>query len=180
MIQPRPVGLVDRATITTSIPLGISLGLAAKPIENLTAAFDLNIRSMKDTKSSVNWEQLRMVDETITHKEWNNLTQFAIGAEYILNAKFAKVPVRAGFRNNPSVTSQITKDNSGNLEYGSQITTNIISFGSGLTFEKAWIDVAYQFGSSSYSTLVNYFGNEKSIEQKLDYSRLFVSAGMNF
>ncbi|OGC92515.1 MAG: hypothetical protein A2W25_07405 [candidate division Zixibacteria bacterium RBG_16_53_22] len=183
MFAPLPIGAIDRITITTDMPLGFSAGVAVMPIEKLTLALDLDSRPMSKTRINVNWEVIDRTDYEYD-PDWENLTQFRIGAEYMLNAGFASLPLRLGFRNYPSIEKELISwsgDSTGSTSsYGDQINTNIITFGSGLHFEKAWIDFAYQFGSSSYDSHIIFFSNDKIIEQKRDYSRLFVSAGMYF
>jgi hypothetical protein len=117
--------------------------------------------------------------------EWEDVNQFRIGAEYILDAGFANIPIRSGFRNEPSTGREFTgytfddTDSTWTEEFGDQISTNIITFGTGLHFDKIWFDLAYQFGSSSYNRIVD-FTEPQEFEIKRDYSRLFISAGMYF
>jgi hypothetical protein len=183
MIPPSPRGTIDRITYTSSIPMGFTIGVSAKPMEKLLVALDFDSRPMSSAEIDVNYESSLISDIKVDPK-WEDLNQFRIGAEYKFKTEFAEIPVRFGFRNNPSVYKELTSeilqaDSSVIRAYGDKLNTNIISFGSGLQFEKAWIDIAYQFGSSSYNTTINY-GTEKIIEQKIDYSRLLISAGMNF
>jgi hypothetical protein len=181
IVPPQPQGLIDRVTYTHSIPIGYSVGLAAVPVENLTVAFDFDGRKMSDAEVKTNWEQLTFPDSTL-NPGWEDINQFRVGAEYVLDGGFADIPVRAGFRNEPSVSREILYSVPGSpdsTEYGDQVTTNIFSFGTGLYFEKIWFDLAYQFGNSSYNRTIN-LGAAEAFEIKRDYSRLFLSAGMYF
>jgi hypothetical protein len=189
MIPPVPVGYIYRYTATTSIPFSYSIGISAKPIEKLTFAADFDSRPMSKSRIDLNWELLSIQDRTI-NPNWEDLNQFRIGVEYKLDAGFAQVPLRVGFRNNPSVAKQLTAINeiqadsntyTLNPVYGSQVNTSILTFGSGLHFQRAWVDIAYQFGSNSKSTEFDAIVHtSQSFDNKRDYSRLFVSAGMNF
>lgn len=187
MILPRPVGVIDRITYTTHMPFGYSLGLAATPRENMTLAVDFDSKSMSDVDIDVNYESYYYQDHTI-NPEWKDLNQLRIGAEYLFDAGFAKVPLRIGFYNIPSVSRELDTlsivevDSVLNFRstYGSQANTNVITFGTGLHFARGWVDLGYQFGSSSFTTIVAYRNTGDRIKQKSDYSRLIVSAGMFF
>lgn len=179
MIQPFPVGEIDRYTKTTDIPFGISFGVAVNPLQKLTAAFDINYHNMSDSKTAIEWQQIRMADTTF-NPEYSDILQYGAGLEYVFDAGFVNLPIRIGYRNNPSLLKQVLKVSGNDISYGSQENTNIITFGSGLHFEKAWMDVAYQFGKNSFTSVQNYFGIDTNLELKRDYSRLFISAGMNF
>jgi len=183
MAAPLPGGTINRITYTTKFPLGFSAGVAVAPFEKLTLAMDLDSRPMSKAKIIENWEAIEMPDSEYD-PNWENLTQFRIGAEYTLDAGFASLPLRLGFRNDPSIKKELlnwTGDSTSVTSTpGKQIKTSIFTLGSGLHFGKAWIDFAYQFGSSSYDSHIIYFNNDKNIEQKRDYSRLLISAGMYF
>jgi hypothetical protein len=177
--HPLPLGLVDRVKYTTSLPLGYSAGISIAPFDKFTLAADFDNRPMSKAEIAVNWEVADIADYT-QDPDWEDLTQFRVGAEYIFDAGFADVPLRVGFRNIPSVDKEIVEDDSTGLHYGDQVTTNILTFGSGLHFEKGWVDFAYQFGSGSYDTHIVWSTFDENIERKRDYSRLLISAGMNF
>jgi hypothetical protein len=188
MIPPYPIGSVYRLTTTTNIPFSYSAGLSIKPFESLLLAADFDSRPMSKSEIKYDYEMLTIQDFTYD-PQWQDLNQFRVGMEYTLNAGFADIPLRVGFRNNPSVEKRLTAINEALTDsglvpqyvYGSQENTNILTFGSGLRFQKAWIDLAYQFGNSSYDFNFNWFVPEPlTFKEKRDYSRLFISAGMNF
>jgi long-subunit fatty acid transport protein len=191
MILPYPSGNIFRFTTKTNIPLSYSAGLSIKPFESLLIAADFDSRPMSKSDIKFDYEMLTIPDTTY-NLGWQDLNQFRVGLEYSLNAGFADIPLRVGFRNNPSVAKKLTAinevlaDSAGNLVYvrgvfGDQVTTNIITFGSGLHFQRAWIDLAYQFGSSSNALEFNpLYAPQQKFHEKNDYSRLFISAGMNF
>ena len=186
VIPPEPIGQVDRVKSTYNMPLSYSVGIGLVPVENFTLAFDFDSRPLSEVEMHINWEQIIYVDTTLD-LEWEDVNQFRVGAEYILDAGFADIPVRGGFRNEPSVNKELLKyerqiigiDTTYASTDGDQISTNIFSFGTGLYFDKIWFDLAYQFGSSSYDRTVD-FGTPTDYEITRDYSRLFISAGMYF
>lgn len=178
VVPPEPFGLIDRVTYTHSIPIGYSAGLAIVPTEDLTVAFDFHGRKMSNAEVETNWEQPVFTDSTFD-PGWEDINQFRVGAEYVVDAGFADIPVRAGYRNEPSISREVLYLSSDSTDYGDQINTNIFSFGTGLYFDKIWFDLAYQLGSSSYDRTVD-LGSPEDFEIKREYSRLFLSAGMYF
>ena len=184
IVPPEPFGLVDRYTATYNMPISYSLGIAARPMEKLTVAIDFDSRPMSKVEAKYDFEQLVYTDTTVD-MELEDLNQFRIGAEYVLDAGFADIPVRFGFRNQPSTSTELleatydTLSGTWNNTRGDQRSANIISFGTGLHFDRIWFDLAYQFGSSSYNRTVTY--TESTVyEIKNDYSRLVISSGMYF
>lgn len=106
LIPPEPFGFIDRVTYTYSMPFSYSLGVAVVPIESFTLAFDFDRRPLSDVEVKTNWEQLVFADSSF-NPEWQDLNQFRVGAEYMFDGGFADIPVRVGFRNEPSVAKQI-------------------------------------------------------------------------
>ncbi len=184
IIPPAPIGFVDRVKYTYNMPLSYSLGIGFVPVENFTLAFDFDSRPLSKIDIKTDWEQIIIPDSTF-NLEWEDVNQFRVGAEYILDAGFADIPVRAGFRNEPSALKESSTltfddtDSTWSYTEGDQISTNILAFGTGLYFERIWFDLAYQFGTSSYDRTVT-FTTPVNFEIKRDYSRLFISAGMYF
>ena len=184
VLPPQPVGTVDRYSVTYNMPLSYSLGIAVKPMEKLTVAFDFDSNPMSSVEAKYNYEQVAYNDTTFD-LQLEDLNQFRIGAEYMLDAGFVDIPVRFGFRNQPSTSTELlavaydTLSGTWSETRGDQLSTNLISFGSGLHFEKIWFDIAYQFGSSSYDRTVTYL-TPSVYEIKRDYSRLIISSGMFF
>jgi len=185
IIPPQPIGAIDRVKYSYNMPASFSLGLAAVPMEKLTLDVDFFMAQYSSVDVKSDWEQVIFTDTTVS-ANWEDFFQFRIGAEYMLDAGFADVPVRAGFRSEPSTGKQFTSiaydDSTGEWGapvYGSQVTTNIIALGTGLHFDKIWFDLAYQFGSSSYDTKIDYNG-VRTFENKKDYSRVILSTGMYF
>lgn len=178
IIPPQPVGAIDRIKFKYNMPAAYSAGIAVVPMENLTVAVDLSLMKLSNVDVSIDYQQI-IYNDTTYSAEWEDITQYRFGAEYMYDAGFAEIPIRAGFRNEPSTAKELTNLVNGTPTYGDQISTNIISFGSGLHFDNIWFDIAYQFGSSSYSRTVDY-GTSETFDVKRDYSRLVISSGMYF
>jgi hypothetical protein len=209
IVPPEPVGTIDRISFTYDMPLSASFGIAVLPIENLSIDFDYVYRPLSEAKIKVDWQQTALsFRDTTQNAGWEDVNQFRVGAEYIIDADFAKIPLRVGFRNEPLVMDELTtrtydvQDSTGYVadfvsvdnQRGDQISTSIVAFGTGLAFDNIWFDVGYQFGSYSYNSRVIYNYTDTSLdpnppattiyddthEIKLDYSKLFFSVGMYF
>ena len=209
VIPPSPIGAVDRVSYAYDMPLSASFGLAISPLERLSLAFDYVYRPLSKVDIQTDWEQTALsFRDTTRSAEWEDVNQYRAGVDYIIDARFADIPLRLGMRNEPLVYKELTsldinmQDSTGysadfvdyDDERGDQISTNILTFGTGLTFDKIWFDIGYQFGSYSYNTVVRYLYTDISDdpnapaetryddthEIKVEYSRLFFSVGMYF
>ena len=200
-IDPVPMGNLFRQTFTYNIPFSYSAGLAIAPIEGLTFAFDFDQKPMSSLDLDIEWEIFGPADSVYTiiddslvalfpydrtvDPEWNDLGQFRVGLEYMIGAGFADIPLRAGYRNQPSILNEITSmtidaEGYSSYEYGDQINTPILTFGTGVYHEKIWFDFGYQFGNSTYDRDVTVNGETTTFEIKTDYTKMFFSVGMYF
>ena len=89
------------------IPLTIGFG-ASYQIKGLTLAGDVELRDFSSSKLFYpkKWWDPSSPD-TSMNLDWNSLTQFRIGGEYLFQTKYGTIPLRAGFRNNPEVFSDL-------------------------------------------------------------------------
>jgi hypothetical protein len=211
VVQPEPLGVVDRVTYTYNFPLTASFGLAFVPVENFSLAFDYAYRPLSEVDRKEDWEQTQFAGrDTTFNLEWEDVNQYRIGAEYIFDVGFGDIPLRVGMRNEPLVSREMTlitvdvisqgefPDWDFDQTFGDQITTDIFTFGTGLTLERVWFDIGYQFGSSSYTGTVEYYLTDYTVdpndpnpprqeiysnpnhEFKVEYSKLYFSVGMYF
>jgi opacity protein-like surface antigen len=211
IIPPQPAGFIDRVNYTYSFPLTASFGLAFLPTENMALSFDYSYRPLSEVDRKVDWEQTALSDmDTTINLEWEDVNQYRIGAEYIIDAGFGGIPLRVGMRNEPLIMNEnelitvdvLSRNDSIWVNYdvareGSQITTNIFTFGTGLTLDRVWFDIGYQFGSSSYTGDIEYIFTDvvdpvndpnpppleidsPDHEYKVEYSKIFFSVGMYF
>ena len=186
-------GLLDRITVKTKFPMTYGGGLSVFPMENFMLAFDIDLRPYSKVRLDIDNEHLDWMDFYEFDPEWEDLTQFRIGAEYVFDAGFADVPLRAGFHILPSLKTNesyhidtVRVDDMLEFEMqtiskGDQMTTNILSFGTGMKFDKIWFDVAYEFGSSKHDNTISIYRGytlDEPLEYK--YSRLYISMGMLF
>jgi long-subunit fatty acid transport protein len=119
------------------------------------------------------WGKKDVTPPSVSSLNWRNITQFRIGGEYILNTKYGKFPLRAGFRNDPKpYTSQTTPEeiymmmkmsiatNGKDTIYtpkfiqsdfgtknGSWIDGKIISLGTGIAWTQIKLDITYEYAT---------------------------------
>lgn len=186
-------GPIDRVETRTTFPVTYGGGVAFMPNEKLTVAADIDLKPYSKVRMTINPESNNWRDINDYDPGWQDLAQFRIGAEYMLDGGFAKIPIRAGFHNLPSLMTngQVNVDTLTGPTWpefvvttqpgGDQMSTNIISFGSGVHFDRVWFDVAYEFGSSTHDRQVStYWGADMTDPLDYKYSRLYISAGMLF
>ena len=128
-----------------------ALGLSYRVNDYFTIACDYDFRPFKN--SVVSWDyqyyndsETPPVDTTMNEVYYiseanENLNQFRIGAEYILHPKFALIPVRIGWKNNPTTLSDYNE----NEEPVKQVYASSINFGIGLIMKRFSVDLAYEW-----------------------------------
>jgi len=103
--------------------------------------------------------------------EWRDLTQFRIGAEYLINTRFGDIPLRVGFRNDPKFfKTQLDSSlvylrtdmyvygsdtiyvptfvqSSYGVENGSWVNGNILCFGTGIAWSQIKFDITYEYAT---------------------------------
>ncbi len=187
-------GIFDRVTVKNKIPASYGFGISGQPIDNLTLAFDYDIKPYSKTEISFSYEAAHWKDDTLYKPAWADIPQYRVGAEYVFDAKFARIPLRAGLKNlrllpkNPKTiayadsTIDTLQHFSSTVTYGEDFETKIYSFGAGLKFEKIWFDFSYEFGSSEYDQNRTLAATTQSWSDKLkfEYSKLYASINMLF
>lgn len=195
------LNIIDRITVKNRFPMTYGGGVAITPVENFALAAEIDIKPYSKVKMDIDNEALHWTDfsdnDTLPapayDPEWEDLNQYRVGAEYIFDAGFAEIPLRAGYHNLPCLTryyksatfSIVTEDTISyydrtDFEKGDQINTNIFSFGLGLKLDKIWFDVAYEFGSSERDVALTIEDRTWNDPLKYKYSRLYFSMGMLF
>ncbi len=193
-------GFIDRITATNKFPMYFGGGISFTPMENISIGIDITSKPYSKTRINIDPEQTIYDNISDYDPEWNDLTQFRFGAEYVYDAGFAKIPFRAGIQNLPSLKNNFSRylgldtvsvdsvlylTDYDSTVVGDQFNTYLFSMGTGLAFDKIWFDFAYQFGSSDYDHYLNFGFLNETINVwddpiKFNYSRLYVSVGMLF
>jgi long-subunit fatty acid transport protein len=191
----RPKGILYKVTQKWKFPPIFGVGASYK-LNNLTLAADVEMRMYSNTELSYQTQSLptpEMDDKTrrapadffppldptfpyrTVNLKWQNAHQFRVGAEYVFQLPWGKIPVRAGFRNDPKVFSDLNDvvidttymisvidytsgevDTIGikNIYYNAtetdQVQGMVFSFGAGIGWRQIMLDVAYEY--SSYET----------------------------
>ena len=147
------------------IPLTIGFG-ASYQIKGLTLAGDVELRDFSSSKLFYpkKWWDPSSPDTSIA-LDWNSLTQFRIGGEYLFHTKYGTIPIRAGFRNDPKVFSDLKnviidspplgtgKENEITVisqDNGDKVTGSIFSLGTGIGWKQIKLDFTYEL--SQYKT----------------------------
>ncbi|MCP4582725.1 MAG: hypothetical protein GY839_14030, partial [candidate division Zixibacteria bacterium] len=175
------VGLIDRFTVNNKFPMTFGGGAVFAPMENIELGVDVTYKPFSKVRMDIDPEQDIWIDISDYDPEWEDLLQIRAGAEYVYDAGFAKIPLRAGIQNLPSLKKGDTRFVNYNTAYldsmnadsvviadstftGDQFNTYLFSVGTGLKFEKIWFDLAYQFGSSEYDFILVSRGDNTGLE----------------
>jgi len=128
----------------------MAMGISYRIGDYLTIACDYDIKPFKNKDYIINYTFYKSLITTHTDTmdygpyedkfkllECNdNLHQFRIGAEYIIHPRFALIPVRAGWKNNPTrLSDQVSHE---------QVYAHSLNFGTGLIIQHLSIDLAYE------------------------------------
>jgi long-subunit fatty acid transport protein len=150
------------------MPLMIGFG-ASYQLSALTLAADVEIRNYSKTELTYR-ENLAnpSINEITTSLHWRDLTQFRLGGEYVVHTKLGNIPLRAGFRNDPKVFTDMydsmevfmeehyyvsetdslrptfVKSKPGS-ETGSWVNGNVFSFGTGIAWSQIKFDITFEF-----------------------------------
>jgi len=170
-ISSRPVFPVEYKQ-KWEIPLTVGFG-ASYRIKGLTLAGDLELRNFSQTKLQypLRWSDPNSPTATMD-LDWNSLTQFRIGGEYVYQNKYGAIPIRAGFRNDPRVFSDLKDVDMEFVDYdpqagaklmnsadvisivnqtnGSKVTGNTFSLGTGIGWSQIKLDFTFEY--SRYNT----------------------------
>lgn len=140
-----------------TMPMMIGTGIALKPTENLTLAFDFEHRGYSSTKFTDHefeiydsYDSLIGIVDTTMNAEWMNINQIRVGLEYIFIGSNAVFPVRLGFKTNPSTDFQQTwtQTNTSWQSDTTQISGVAFTGGFGMKMGKIWLDLAYELGKT--------------------------------
>jgi len=127
----------EEGTSEIEMPLMLGFGFSYRLGEFLTIAADLETRGYKDKEISYDDDEDPSSSYTAVIS-LDDLSQFRLGAEYLLVSDFAVIPLRAGIQNVP--TTNYTPDED-------QIIGGAVTFGTGLIFNRFAIDVFAYFAA---------------------------------
>ena len=150
-------------------PAILAMGISYRIGDYFTIACDFDMKPFKDRDYSWDYSycKFRITTQTDTilcgsyneihhlTKSNSNLNQFRIGAEYIIHPKFALIPVRAGWKNNPtSIGDQVSPK---------QVFAHSLNFGTGVITKHISMDLAYERYVYNRDIIImdNYYSEEK-------------------
>jgi long-subunit fatty acid transport protein len=110
------------------------------------------------------WVEPERQPPSVRSLGWRNVTQFRIGAEYMITTGIGTFPLRVGFRNDPQLyTTRLDSswvyfryDTQGNdlflqskrgVESGDWVDGSIVSFGTGVAWSQIKLDITFEFAS---------------------------------
>ena len=123
---------------TIEMPYMLGFGSSFRVGENLTLAADYEIRAYGSKKITSTVDGAPG-DTTDLSDSKQNLNQFRVGAEYLFVADFGVIPLRAGFRTNPTVLAN--EDSTG--KFTDQVVGMAFSVGTGFIGQVVAVDIAY-------------------------------------
>ncbi len=154
---PALLGLISDAKIASKVemPLMVGFGVSYQFGENLTVAADYETRAYGDKNRIDDYTTsvVTFTDTTHMSASKKNLNQFRVGAEYLVITDIGVFPVRAGYRNVPTLLAYSDANGPTDQQVigdGFSVGTGFISgsFAIDLTFSRA----SYQAGGVNSTT----------------------------
>jgi long-subunit fatty acid transport protein len=131
-----------------TMPWMLGVGLAFRPSENMTLAFDYERRNFSSTEYTFG-------PSPSVEMGWNNVNQFRVGMEYLFVGPTAVFPVRLGFRTNPQVeyaTQTFTDASWNDTEDSTGMNGMVFTGGFGMKFGNIWLDLAAEYAITTVSS----------------------------
>ena len=148
---------------TVEMPLMWGVGVSGRIGDNLTISADFEMRMYADKETIFEVDGEEFEDELSNSGE--NLSQFRVGAEYLLVSDIIIMPFRAGFQTVPTVFAEIDGyDTEGNVLFGDQVAGFGISFGTGLIFDNIVFDVTYELKTYDIYMNLEYYELDEVIQ----------------
>ncbi len=185
------------------IPFALGFGGSYRPTEKLLIALDYQFRKFQDNNISTQQTKEPIENEhegipnpasefTDYPTEWYNLHQIRLGAEYVLESNYGRIPLRVGFHNTPMVSGNTSGTTNYLVQYynipvfdimvtpGSSSDQDMgfgFAFGAGIHWSQIHLDFALEFTNSSASDAGEYWwtsstnGHDYSDFKITDYNR---------
>lgn len=160
-----------------TMPFMFGAGLAYKPVDKMTLAFDYERRNYASSEYEYG---------TVTGEDfWMNVNQFRVGMEYLFVGSSAVFPVRLGFRTNPQVSpaETYTQDASGIWTADSTVNNGyVFTGGFGLKLGRIWLDLAAEYGSTTIGKFERIWndGDKYAYEEKAKSLSILTSCVVHF
>lgn len=161
--ESTPFNPKERFVVSQEVEMPVMLGFGASYRfgDNMTIAADFELRNFKGKKinntASSPFSGTGKSSFSLTESD-DNLNQFRIGGEYLIVADNGVIPLRAGFKNVPTVLANYTYEEKSEEE----VPTNNQVRGTGISFGSGFISDAFAFditlGITSYTQTYHPFG----------------------
>ena len=153
---------------TYNIPWILGTGISYRIGDYLTIAADYDIKPFKDAERTFQYDLYddkdyypprdELVDSSnLLVPSNDNLNQIRIGVEYILHPDFALIPVRIGWKNNP--TNVANQDLNGLTT--NQVNATSFNAGFGLISKNFSVDFAYEYYKYRHEGVNTFTGDHK-------------------
>ena len=173
------------------MPYSIGLGGAYRPTEKLLVALDYQYRNFKNRNFST-----QQVEEPTSGGEnpqkgitspaspftdfptnWYNLHQVRVGAEYVVESGYGRIPLRVGFHNVPMVAGNTTGTRNYVVHYFGQPLFDVMTFpgssteqdmgfgfgfGAGIHWSQIHLDFAFEFDNTTSTDSGSYWFSSSS------------------
>lgn len=135
-------GATGSADLEIEMPLMVGAGASVQIGQNLTVAFDYEMRLFKDKKITTTESGMSFSEPVSDNDE--DLNQIRVGAEYLIVMKGGVIPIRAGFRTVPTILANyVWNRDSLNYYPSGQVSGKGFSAGTGFISSSFALDFAY-------------------------------------
>jgi hypothetical protein len=180
-------GIIFSFDNKTKYPGMYGVGASYRLADKLLLAADFEGKGFSKSELTYPTDYLNPNSPDTTEKlDWEDIRQYRVGMEYLLETEFAQIPIRLGYRNDPKVYTDILNeviDTSGSIAHGNgedQVVGYVVSLGTGFYHKQCLLDFAYEFGSSTRKRQGVNQGVPFDTESKEKLSQFFISAGVKF
>lgn len=165
------------------IPYSLGLGGSYQLTDKLLVALDYQFRKFKDgiISTQQTGEPREGEHEGIPNPasvftdfptDWYNLHQVRLGAEYVMESNYGRIPLRVGFRNEPMVTGNTSGTRNNLIQYynipvfdimvdpGTSSEQNMgfaFAFGAGIHWSQIHLDFSYEHINASAGDSGDYW-----------------------
>jgi hypothetical protein len=153
---------------TVQMPLMFGIGASARPVENLTLSVDFEMRRYGDTKIYQTADG-SPVDTLDMSDSKSDLNQLRFGAEYLIVTNIGVIPIRAGFRTEPTLMADYDATKA---KYTDQVKGTGFTVGTGFISQAFALDVTYSRSTAEQ----NFSGTH--VNETQTYTIQMVSASL--
>ena len=161
-----------------SMPVMIGCGVSFRVNDNLLLAADYEYRAWKNKTDVLGLKDSysQVISNMSDMNE--NLNQFRVGLEYSIIARNLVIPLRIGYRNDPTLEASSSVNNNVTT-YDKTEIGDILTFGIGASFARLSVDAAYEYRISK-DRKRNFDLSEYSYDYTAKYNNFMLSTIVYF